>query len=80
MSGNSGMGVWIGGGETTGTGYWGTYIGTQVDGIVRSAMAVTMSAISDAATNNSIGGSGYRRRKRHRLRQNDGVSMERLDD
>ena len=57
ISGNSGVGVWIGGGGTTGNQVLGNLIGTQVDGTSPLGNGSHGVAISNTATNNIIGGS-----------------------
>ena len=57
ISGNSGVGVWIGGGGTTGNRVLGNLIGTQVDGTSPLGNGSHGVAISNTATNNIIGGS-----------------------
>ena len=57
ISGNSGVGVWIGGGGTTGNQVLGNLIGTQIDGTSPLGNGSHGIAISNTATNNIIGGS-----------------------
>ena len=76
ISGNSGEGVWIGGGGTTGNRVLGNIIGTQIDGTSPLGNGSHGVAISNTATNNSIGGSGTGDGNVIAYNTNDGVWID----
>ena len=76
ISGNSGVGVWIGGGGTTGNRVLGNLIGTQFDGISPLGNSSNGVAISNTATDNIIGGSGTGEGNVIAYNTNDGVWID----
>ena len=76
ISGNSGVGVWIGGGGTTGNRVLGNHIGTQVDGTSPLGNSSNGVAISNTATDNIIGGSGTGEGNVIAYNTNDGVWVD----
>ena len=76
ISGNSGVGVWIGGGGTTGNRVLGNLIGTQTNGTSPLGNSSNGVAISNTATNNIIGGSGTGEGNVIAYNTNDGVWVD----
>ena len=76
ISGNSGVGVWIGGGGTTGNRVLGNLIGTQTNGTSPLGNSSNGVAISNTATNNIIGGSGTGDGNVIAYNTNDGVWVD----